>query len=84
MRLAPRLLLGHCPATRTRPRLGRRALGAATEALERLNNEAVGPLNAIKLQGSETGTVDNPYDPTELPAVSKAEAACRAAMKLRC
>ena len=53
----------------------------ATEALERLHNDAVGPLNAIKLQGQESGTVDNPYDPQELPAVAKAEAACRAAMK---
>merc|ERR1712138_341102 len=53
----------------------------ATEALERLHNDAVGPLNAIKLQGQESGTVDNPYDPQELPAVAKADAACRAAMK---
>jgi hypothetical protein len=53
----------------------------ATDALERLHNDAVGPLNAIKLQGSSTGTVDEPYDPTELPAVAKADAACRAAMK---
>ena len=53
----------------------------ATEALERLHNDAVGPLNAIKLQGSQIGTVDNPYDPQELPAVAKADTACRAAMK---
>jgi hypothetical protein len=53
----------------------------ATDALERLHNDAVGPLNVIKLQGQEEGTVDEPYDPTELPAVAKAETACRAAMK---
>merc|ERR1712138_46982 len=44
----------------------------ATEALERLHNDAVGPLNVIKLQGQEEGTVDDPYDPAELPAVAKA------------
>jgi len=53
----------------------------ATGDLERLQADAVGPLNAIKLQGAEEGTVDLPYDPQELPAIAKAEAACRAAMK---
>ena len=53
----------------------------ATGELERLQADAVRPLNAVKLQGAEEGTVDLPYDPKELPAIAKADAACRAAMK---
>ena len=39
------------------------------------------PLNAIKNQGKEEGTVDNPFDPAELPGVAAADKACRTAMR---
>jgi hypothetical protein len=41
----------------------------------------VAPLNAIKNQGKEEGTVDNPFDPAELPEVAAADKACRTAMR---
>ena len=48
---------------------------------ERLNSKAVAPLNAIKNQGKEEGTVDRPFDPEELPEVAAADKACRTAMR---
>ena len=48
---------------------------------ERLNTKAVAPLNAIKNQGKNEGTVDNPFDPEELPEVAAADKACRTAMR---
>ena len=48
---------------------------------ERLNTKAVAPLNAIKNQGKEEGTVDRPFDPAELPEVAAADKACRTAMR---
>ena len=48
---------------------------------ERLNTKAVAPLNAIKNQGKEEGTVDRPFDPEELPEVAAADKACRTAMR---
>ena len=39
------------------------------------------PLNAIKNQGKEEGTVDRPFDPEELPEVAAADKACRTAMR---
>ena len=41
----------------------------------------VAPLNAIKNQGKNEGTVDNPFDPEELPEVAAADKACRTAMR---
>ena len=41
----------------------------------------VAPLNAIKNQGKEEGTVDRPFDPEELPEVAAADKACRTAMR---
>ena len=48
---------------------------------ERLNTKAVAPLNAIKNQGKEEGTVDRPFDREELPEVAAADKACRTAMR---
>ena len=48
---------------------------------ECLNSKAVAPLNAIKNQGKEEGTVDRPFDPEELPEVAAADKACRTAMR---
>ena len=48
---------------------------------ERLNTKAVAPVNAIKNQGKNEGTVDNPFDPAELPEVAAADKACRTAMR---
>ena len=41
----------------------------------------VAPLNAIKNQGKEEGTVDRPFDPEELPEVAAADKVCRTAMR---
>ena len=53
----------------------------ATDALERLHNDAVGPLNAVKLQGQELALSTTRMTPRNSQPSRKRIAACRAAMK---